>query len=59
MELENKIYFENKKGELVETTVSDQCTVTIKIQDGTVVYCDENNKKKMTKSTGITSFQVV
>lgn len=53
--MSNKIIFKNKKGELEETTVSDHCTVTIKIQDGKVMYFDELIKKKMAKSTDTTS----
>lgn len=59
MRMSNKIIFKNKKGEMEETTVSDHCTVTIKIQDGKVMYCDELNKKKMTKTVGITSFEAI
>lgn len=57
--MENKVIFENSKGEKVETTVSDHCTVTIKVQDGQVMYCDELNKKKMTKSVDTTSIQAI
>lgn len=57
--MENKVIFENSKGEKVETAVSDHCTVTIKVQDGQVMYCDELNKKKMTKSVDTTSIQAI
>lgn len=47
MNKKNELLYTNAKGEQQLQLVPDFATVTLKIQNGTVVDCDVHEKKKM------------
>lgn len=43
----SKVIFIDNKGQAMQTEVADYCSITLKIQDGKVIYVDRHESIKM------------